>query len=162
LIETGNRRTFHDFDGGRSGDGMCIDRFGNVYIAGGITFSHSTVKGGIYVVNQYGILVEFMPIPEDVVTNCDIGGYNNDLLFVTAGKTLYRMKINFDRPSIPTSFPTIPDGISSSPVKKNEYLSAALVGVSAGIVLVVLWYRKKLAHKGYREIRKTTSSLAPT
>jgi gluconolactonase len=39
-------------------------------------------------------LKEFVPIPEDTVTNCAFGGPDWKTLYVTAGKTL--LQIRFD------------------------------------------------------------------
>lgn len=92
-----NMRVFHDFYPGRSADGLCIDVEGNVYAAAGLLQHRDTdetldTKTGVYVFSPLGKLLEFMPIPEDLVTNCAFGGADGKSLYVTAGKTLYRLK----------------------------------------------------------------------
>ena len=37
-------------------------------------------------------LLEFIPIPEDTVTNAAFGGPDLQTLYVTAGKTLFRLR----------------------------------------------------------------------
>ena len=91
-----NMRVFHDFYPGRSGDGMTIDSEGNLYVAAGLNKLRGTsetldTKSGVYVFSSDGKLSEFIPIPEDTVTNCAFGGPGLGTLYVTAGKTLYRV-----------------------------------------------------------------------
>ena len=49
-------------------------------------------KCGIYVFSPAGALLRFIPIPEDTITNCAFGGPDRKTLYVTAGKTLFRMQ----------------------------------------------------------------------
>lgn len=91
-----NMRVFHDFYPGRSADGMCIDVQGNVYAAAGLIQRRGTdetldTKAGIHVFSPAGQLIDFLPIPEDLVTNCAFGGPGDRTLYVTSGKTLYRL-----------------------------------------------------------------------
>lgn len=94
-----NMRVFHDFYPGRSGDGMTIDSQGNLYVAAGLHNLRGTsetldTRCGVHVFSPDGQLKEFVPIPEDTVTNCAFGGPDWKTLYVTAGKTLF--KIQFD------------------------------------------------------------------
>ena len=94
--EPSHMRVFHDFYPGRSADGLCIDTAGNLYAAAGLSQRRATdetldTKTGIYVFSPAGRLLEFMPIPEDLITNCAFGGPDNRTLYVTAGKTLYKL-----------------------------------------------------------------------
>jgi gluconolactonase len=94
--EVSNMRVFHDFYPGRSADGLCIDTQGNVYAAAGLIQRRGTdetldTKAGIYVFSPAGRQIDFMPIPEDLVTNCAFGGAEGRTLYVTAGKTLYKL-----------------------------------------------------------------------
>jgi gluconolactonase len=93
-----NMRVFHNFYPGRSADGLCIDTAGNVYAAAGLSQLRATdetlaTKTGIYVFSPAGRLLEFMPIPEDLITNCAFGGPGDRTLYVTAGKTLYKLPV---------------------------------------------------------------------
>lgn len=94
-----NMRVFHNFYPGRSADGMCIDTEGNLYLAAGLNqLRNSTetldTKAGIHIYSPAGKLLEFIPIPEDTITNCGFGGPDMKTVFVTAGKTLFRFRSN--------------------------------------------------------------------
>ncbi len=93
-----NMRVFHDFFPGRSGDGMAVDTEGNLYVAAGrnrlrpdLTETLDT-KCGIHVFSPNGRLKQFIPIPEDTLTNCAFGGPDLKTLYVTAGKTLFEVR----------------------------------------------------------------------
>lgn len=93
-----NQRLLFDFAPGRGGDGMCVDRQGHLYIAAGITRPrgpHETadVPPGIYILSPDGTLQGRIPIPEDVLTNCTFGGDDLRTLYITAGKTLYSIRV---------------------------------------------------------------------
>ncbi|MCC7174335.1 MAG: SMP-30/gluconolactonase/LRE family protein [Bryobacterales bacterium] len=89
-------RVFHNFYPGRSADGLCIDSQGNLYAAAGLNRRRNTsetldTRPGVHVFSPAGELLRFIPIPEDTVTNCAFGGPDLRMLYVTAGKTLYRI-----------------------------------------------------------------------
>lgn len=99
-----NMRVFHDFSPGRSADGLCIDTKGNLYAAAGLHRRRGTsetldTKCGVHVFSPNGKLLQFIPIPEDTITNCAFGGPDHKTLYVTAGKTLF--KIQNDIPGTP-------------------------------------------------------------
>jgi gluconolactonase len=94
-----NMRVFHDFYPGRSGDGMTIDSEGNLYVAAGLHNRRGTsetldTRCGIHVFSPDGKLKEFVPIPEDTITNCAFGGPDLKTLYVTAGKTLFQIRFD--------------------------------------------------------------------
>jgi gluconolactonase len=96
-----NMRVFHNFYPGRSGDGMTIDSQGNLYVAAGLHNTRGTsetldTRCGIHVFSPDGQLKEFVPIPEDTVTNCAFGGPDWKTLYVTAGKTLFRIRFDIE------------------------------------------------------------------
>ena len=97
-VLSGQRLVF-DFGRGRGGDGMRLDRAGNLWIAAGvhkIRSQHETdeVQTGVYVVSPEGKLLGRIPIFEDVITNLCFGGPEMKTLFVTAGKFLFRIETN--------------------------------------------------------------------
>jgi gluconolactonase len=49
-------------------------------------------KTGIYVISPKGTLLKFIPIAEDYITNNAFGGPDMKTLYVTAGKTLYKLR----------------------------------------------------------------------
>ena len=94
-------RIFHNFYPGRSGDGMSVDVKGNLYVAAGLHSRRGTsetldTKPGIHVFSPSGELLKFIPIPEDTVTNCAFGGEDLKTLYVTAGKTLFKMRTEIE------------------------------------------------------------------
>jgi gluconolactonase len=93
-----NQRMVIDFAPGRGGDGMCVDSQGHLYIAAGIhrpRGPHETtlVPPGIYVLSPDGTVQGRIPIAEDVLTNCTFGGDDLKTLYITAGKTLYAVRV---------------------------------------------------------------------
>jgi gluconolactonase len=92
-----NMRVHYNFYPGRSADGMSIDSEGNLYASAGmgqLRGSSETLdtKTGIYVISPKGILLKFIPIAEDYITNNAFGGPDMKTLYVTAGKTLYKLR----------------------------------------------------------------------
>ena len=83
----GPRRLLYDFGKGRGIDGMCVDVRGNIYGAAG-----SGKTGGIYSFSPEGKRLAFLPVPE-TPTNCVFGGKDRKTLYITAGKSLYRIKL---------------------------------------------------------------------
>jgi gluconolactonase len=93
-----NMRVFYNFYPGRSADGMTIDTEGNLYAAAGLHRRRGTsetldTKPGIHVFSPDGRPIQFLPVPEDTVTNCAFGGPDMRTLYVTAGKTLFQFPV---------------------------------------------------------------------
>jgi len=93
----GNMRVHYNFSPGRSADGMSIDTQGNLYASAGMNQLRGTsetldTKTGVYVISPQGKLLKFIPIPEDFITNNAFGGPDMKTLYVTAGKTLYKVR----------------------------------------------------------------------
>jgi gluconolactonase len=83
----GPRRLLHDFGEDRGIDGMCADSRGNVYGAAG-----RGKTAGVHVFSPEGKRLAFLPCPE-TPTNCAFGGDDRKTLYVTAGKSLYRVRL---------------------------------------------------------------------
>jgi gluconolactonase len=97
--ELSGQRLVFDFGRGRGGDGMRLDRSGNLWVAAGVLTvrgPHETtdVKTGVHVISPAGQLLGRIPIPEDVITNLAFAGPEMKTLYVTAGKTLFRIETN--------------------------------------------------------------------
>lgn len=95
--ELSNQRLVFDFAPGRGGDGMAVDRQGNLYIAAGILQPrgpHETagVPPGIWIITPAGELRGRIAVPEDLITNVTFGGEDLRTLYVTAGKTLFHIR----------------------------------------------------------------------
>jgi gluconolactonase len=94
----GERRLVYDFGKGRGGDGMRLDNRGNLWVAAGILTPRSPaettdVPPGVYVISPEGKLLGRIPILEDLITNLAFGPPDQKVLYVTAGKTLYRIPV---------------------------------------------------------------------
>lgn len=92
-----NMRVHWDFSPGRSADGMSIDSQGNLYASAGMNQLRGTAetlatKTGVYVISPQGTLLKFIPIAEDYITNNAFGGADMKTLYITAGKTLYKVR----------------------------------------------------------------------
>ena len=92
------QRLVYDFGKGRGGDGLRLDMKGNLWVAGGILTPRgpgetTDVPPGVYVISPEGKLLGRIPIAEDVVTNLAFGGPDRKTLYVTAGKTLYKVPV---------------------------------------------------------------------
>ena len=92
-----NERTLYDFYPGRSGDGMCIDAEGNLYVAAGLHRRRGTsetldTRPGIHVISPAGTLLAFIETPEDTLTNCTFGGPGLRTLYIACGKVLLSLR----------------------------------------------------------------------
>jgi gluconolactonase len=94
-----NMRVHYNFYPGRSADGMSIDSAGNLYASAGMNTLRGTsetldTKAGVYVISPQGKLLRFIPIAEDFITNNAFGGTDMKTLYITAGKTLYKVRVD--------------------------------------------------------------------
>jgi len=92
-----NRRVLVDFYPGRSGDGMCVDEEGNLYVAAGLHARRGTsetldTRPGIHVFSPSGELLAYARTPRDTVTNCTFGGEDRRTLYVTCGPLLLSLE----------------------------------------------------------------------
>ncbi len=90
-------RVLVNFYPGRSGDGMCIDAAGNLYVAAGLHQLRGTsetldTKPGIHVISPQGKLLAYRQTPEDTITNCTFGGPDRRTLYVTCGTVLLSIR----------------------------------------------------------------------
>ncbi|MFA6248898.1 MAG: SMP-30/gluconolactonase/LRE family protein [Mucilaginibacter sp.] len=67
-----------------SADGMTLDDWGNLYLAG----------KGITIYNPNGEQIAHIDIPEPWSANVCFGGKSRDVLFITASKAIYTLKMN--------------------------------------------------------------------
>ena len=92
-----NERILFNFYPGRSGDGMCIDAEGNLYVAAGLHALRGSsetldTRPGIHLVSPRGELLAFRETPEDTITNCTFGGEDLRTLYVTCGRWLLSIR----------------------------------------------------------------------
>jgi gluconolactonase len=90
----GARKVLHDFGEGRGIDGMRVDSKGNLFATAG-----QGKLAGVYVFSPEGKQLGFLATPE-TPTNCSFGDKDHKTLYVTAGKSLYRVRVNAEGFSI--------------------------------------------------------------
>ena len=107
-VDHASRKLIHDWGTTRGPDGMKLDAVGRLYVAGGLNKPNSPYEtadkptAGVYVFSPEGLLIEFIPIPRDETTNCAFGGDDLKTLYVTAGGTLWSVRITTPgRPAFP-------------------------------------------------------------
>lgn len=94
-----DQKQVYDFGKGRGGDGMRVDTKGNLWVAAGILTPRgpgesTDVPPGIYVISPEGKLLGRIPILEDLMTNLAFGGAERKTIYVTAGKTVYKIPVS--------------------------------------------------------------------
>ena len=86
--DVSNEKIFLDLKGENGPDGMAIDINGNLYLA------RKGITPGIYIYSPEGIQLGIIHTPEGP-TNVAFGhGKSKNVLFITAGVSLYKIKVN--------------------------------------------------------------------
>jgi gluconolactonase len=99
-IEPASRTLLHDWGTTRGPDGIKLDFAGRLFVAAGLNRQNPPYEtqeaptAGIYVFSPAGTLLDRIPIPRDECTNCAFGGEDRKTLFVTAGGTLWAVRLN--------------------------------------------------------------------
>ncbi len=75
----GNKKLFAE----KGSDGMVLDQQGNLYLTG----------NGVTVFDPTGKLIAQIPVPAGWTANVCFGGKNRDLLFITAGESVFGLKM---------------------------------------------------------------------
>src|SRR5262249_5165374 len=86
----GKKKVLHDFGKDRGIDGLSGAVEGNIYGAAG-----QGKTGGVYVFTPKGDRIAFIPVPE-TPTNCCFGGKDRKTLYITAGRSLYRIQVSVE------------------------------------------------------------------
>jgi gluconolactonase len=76
---------------------MRLDMDGNLWIAAGINRARREGEttenpAGVYVISPAGKLLGCIPVPEDLITNLAFGGQDKKTLYITAGKSLFKIQ----------------------------------------------------------------------
>jgi gluconolactonase len=82
------RAVLHDFKDHRGIDGMVVDTEGNIYAT-----AESGERSGVYIFSPAGERIGFIRTPE-AATNCTFGDADLRTLYVTAGTSVYRVRLN--------------------------------------------------------------------
>ena len=94
-VDGTSRKLMFDWGTDRGPDGLAIDREGRLYVTAGFNFAKPPMetaikyKAGVYVISPAGELLQFLPIPADMITNCAFGGDDLKTLYITAGHKLW-------------------------------------------------------------------------
>lgn len=94
-----SRRLIFDWKTSRGPDGLKMDSGNRIYVAAGLNRDNppnetaNPYKGGIYVFSEKGVRLDFIAIPQDEVTNCAFGDADLKTLYVTAGGSLWRIRV---------------------------------------------------------------------
>jgi gluconolactonase len=100
-VDLATKKKLFDWGQGRGPDGLAQDAQGHLYVAAGLNRSNppfepdSSYRGGIYVLDLDGRLLDFVAVPTDEVTNCAFGGEDGKTLYITGGGTLYSIRCKF-------------------------------------------------------------------
>lgn len=97
-LDTRSRKLIYDWGDSRGPDGLEMDAKGRLFVAGGLNQPHpphetNSKKGGVYVLSPEGKLLEFIPVPLDEVTNVAFGGPDMRTLYVSAGGTIWSIRV---------------------------------------------------------------------
>ena len=82
------RAVLHDFRAGRGIDGMVLDSRGNIYAT-----AESGAKTGVYIFSPAGQQLGFLRTSE-TATNCTFGDKDLQTLYITAGTSVYKVRLN--------------------------------------------------------------------
>jgi gluconolactonase len=82
------RAVLHDFKEARGIDGMVLDTDGNIYAT-----AESGERTGVYIFSPAGKQLGFLRTPE-IATNCTFGDRDLKTLYITAGTSLYKVRLN--------------------------------------------------------------------
>jgi len=94
-----SRKLIFDWGTSRGPDGLKMDQANRLYVAAGLNRSNppfETVephKAGIYILSYDGKFLDFVPVPRDEVTNCAFGRDDLKTLYITAGSTLWSLRV---------------------------------------------------------------------
>lgn len=97
-VDSNSRKLLFDWGTDRGPDGMAMDVEGRLYAAAGFNFPKPPVetatkyKAGIYVIAPQGGLLQFIPVPADMITNCTFGDADRKTLYITAGHKLWSIR----------------------------------------------------------------------
>lgn len=99
-VDPASRTLVHDWGATRGPDGVKIDAAGRLFVAAGLNRPNPPYEtqekptAGVYVFSPGGVLLRVIPIPRDECTNCAFGGPDLKTLFVTAGGTLWSVRLS--------------------------------------------------------------------
>ena len=99
-VDLKSRKLMFDWSPDRGPDGMAIDRDGRLYVTAGFNFPNppnetiEKYKAGVYVISPGGELLQTIPVPIDMITNCTFGDDDLKTLYITSGHKLWSIRTN--------------------------------------------------------------------
>ncbi|MFP6665916.1 MAG: SMP-30/gluconolactonase/LRE family protein [Pirellulales bacterium] len=99
-VDMESRKLLFDWGSDRGPDGMVQDTKGRLYVTAGFNVPKPPVetsnkyKAGVYVISYDGKLLGFIPVLEDMCTNCTFGGAELKTLYITAGHKLWSVRLD--------------------------------------------------------------------
>ncbi|HXI53854.1 MAG TPA: SMP-30/gluconolactonase/LRE family protein [Candidatus Saccharimonadales bacterium] len=99
-VDLASRKLIFDWKDARGPDGLKLDQVGRLYVAAGLNKPNppyetaEALRAGVYILSPQGRVLEFLPIPDDEVTNCAFGGPDFKTLFITAGGHLWSVRVD--------------------------------------------------------------------
>lgn len=97
-VDASSQKLLFDWGSDRGPDGMAIDSKDRLYVTAGFNNPEppaqtaNKFKAGIYVITSEGKLVQFIPVPTDMITNCAFGDDDLKTLYITAGHKLWSIR----------------------------------------------------------------------
>ena len=98
-VVSSSRKLLFDWGSDRGPDGMALDSKGRIFATAGFNFPKPPVetslkyRAGVYVFSPEGTLLQNIPVPADMITNCAFGGADLRTLYVTAGHKLWSIPV---------------------------------------------------------------------
>jgi gluconolactonase len=99
-VDPASRTLLHDWGATRGPDGVKLDAAGRLFVAAGLNRPNPPYEtqekptAGVYIFSPSGALLRVIPIPRDECTNCAFGGADLKTLFITAGGTLWSVRLS--------------------------------------------------------------------
>ena len=107
-IDPDSRKLLYDWGTDRGPDGLAMDSEGRIFATAGFNYPKPPAetadkhKAGVYVFSPDGELLDTIPVPADMITNCTFGGDDLKTLFITAGHKLWSIPVTIaGKPSWP-------------------------------------------------------------
>jgi len=99
-VDKKSRKLLFDWGPDRGPDGMAMDQKGRLFVTAGFNVPKPPVetskkyKAGVYVISPEGELLGFIPVLEDMCTNCTFGDADLKTLYITAGHKLWSVRLD--------------------------------------------------------------------
>jgi gluconolactonase len=106
-----NRTLFYSMTGSGAADGMKVDTEGRLYSSG---------PGGVWIFAPDGTLLDKIPVPESV-TNCNWGDEDRKALYITAGGSVYRIRLDAAGTAVNKPGTRLPGGFGLYPNYPNPF-----------------------------------------